>query len=58
MLKNFDFLSVSLEWSKMYLYIFIYKFNSTELMMSMDRELYELHTGNNANTAALLIVFK
>ena len=33
-------------------------FNSTDLMTSIDRELYELRTGNNTNTAALLIVFK
>ncbi len=32
-------------------------FHSIELMMSIDRELYELHTGNNTNAAALLIVF-
>ncbi len=40
----------------MYFYIFIYMFNSTELMMSIDRGLYELRTGNNTNTAALLVV--
>ena len=33
-------------------------FNSTELMLSIDRGLYELRTDNNTNTAALLIVFK
>jgi hypothetical protein len=33
-----------------------YMFNSTELMMSIDRGLYELRTGNNINTAALLVV--
>ncbi len=32
-------------------------FHSIELMMSIDRELYELHTDNNTNTVALLIVF-
>ncbi len=32
-------------------------FNSTELIMSIDRELYELRTGNNTNTAALIIGF-
>jgi hypothetical protein len=41
----------------MYFYIFIYMFHSIELMMSIDRELYELHTGNNTNTAALFIYF-
>ncbi len=42
----------------MYFYIFVYIFNLTELMMSVDRELYELRTANNTNTAGLLIVFK
>ncbi len=41
----------------MYFYIFIYMFNSTELMLSIGRGLYELRTDNNTNTAALLIVF-
>jgi hypothetical protein len=54
MIKIFDFLSVSTEWSQMYFYIFIYMFHSIELMMSIDRELYELHTGNNTNTVVLL----
>ena len=42
----------------MYFYIFIYMFNSTELMLSIDRGLYELHTDNKTKTAALPIVFK
>ena len=46
------------EWSKMCFYIFIYMFHSADLMVSIDRELYELRTGNNRNPAALLIVFK
>jgi hypothetical protein len=54
---NYVFMSVSKEWSKMYFYIFIYMFHSTELMMSIDRELYELRIGNNTNIAALLIDF-
>jgi hypothetical protein len=54
---TYVFLSVSKEWSKMYFYIFIYMFHSTELMMSIDRELYELRIGNNTNIAALLIDF-
>ncbi|CAF3835536.1 unnamed protein product [Rotaria sp. Silwood1] len=33
-------------------------FNSTELMISIDRGLYELRTDNHTNAAALLIVFK
>jgi hypothetical protein len=53
----YDFPSVSGEWSKMYLYIFIYMFHSAELMVSIDRGLYELCTGNNRNPTALLIVF-
>jgi hypothetical protein len=40
----------------MYFYIYIYTFNSTELMMSIDRGLYELRTNNSTNTTALLIV--
>jgi hypothetical protein len=32
-------------------------FNSTDLMMVIDRELYELHTANKANAAMSLIVF-
>ncbi len=40
----------------MYFYIFIFMVNSTELMMSIDRVLYELRRGNNTNTAALLVV--
>ncbi len=42
----------------MYFYSFIYMFNSTEPMVSIDRGLYELRTGNHTNTAALLNVFK
>ncbi len=33
-------------------------FNSTELMISIDRGLYGLRTGTNANKARLLIGFK
>ena len=32
-------------------------FNSTDLMMPMDRGLYELRTGNNKNTVALNYCF-
>jgi hypothetical protein len=42
----------------MYFYIFIYMFNSTELIISIDRGLYELCIDNNTNTTALLIVLK
>ncbi len=56
--KYVDFLSVYKEWSQIYFYIFIYMFNSTELMMSIDRGMYELRTNNNTITAALLFVFK
>jgi hypothetical protein len=41
----------------MCVYIFIYRFDSTELILSMDRGLYELCIDSNTNTAALLIVF-
>ncbi len=34
----------------MYFYIFVYMFNSTELMMSIDRGLYELRTDNKTDT--------
>ncbi len=41
----------------MCVYIFIYRFDSTELILSMDIGLYELCIDSNTNTAALLIVF-
>ncbi len=41
----------------MYFYIFVYMFNSTGLMIAIDRELYELRTDNKANAAVPLIVF-
>ena len=58
MLKIFEFLLVYKQWSKMYFDIFVCMSNSTEVMMSIDRGLYELHTGTNTNTAVLLIGFK
>ncbi len=33
-------------------------FNSTDLMMAIDRELYELRTGNKTNAAVPLIGFQ
>ena len=33
-------------------------FNQSDLMMSIDRGLYELHADNNTNTAALPVDFK
>ncbi len=39
-------------------YIFISMFNSTALIISMDRGVYELHTDNKTKRAALPIVFK
>ncbi len=32
-------------------------FNSTGLLMAIDRELYKLFTGNTTNAAVLLIAF-
>jgi hypothetical protein len=42
----------------MYFYIFIYTFGSAELTISMDRGLHGICIDNNANIAALLVVFK
>jgi len=33
-------------------------FHSVELIMSIDRGLYELHIGKNTNAPALFVVFK
>ena len=41
----------------MYFYIFIYMYHSTELMLPIDRGLYELRTDNTTNTAALRMDF-
>ncbi len=58
-MKNFyDFVSVSEQWSEMYPYIFRYISLSIELMMPIDRGLYELYTDNSGNLTALLVVFK
>lgn len=56
--KIFDFLSVSGQWSEIYLYSSRYISCSTELMKFKNRGLYELHSDNNRNLTTPRVVFK